>query len=195
MQFSQAHYESVRLQCKELSRDELYLVLLGQISALLSNNQATNSKKARQRSNMAFYHGGVRICRTTFQKLHGIGIRIMCTHSHKTHTHLLTFSHTATPHTPNTHTHTHTHTHTQHIHPHPSPPHTHTHIHRRTLTHKLVHMLIVILCTSQPTQTQTQTLNAGRRKGLVHTDCACTNLYPKSGYIVYSRKIFSKLSI
>ena len=32
-------------------------------------------------------------------------------------------------------------------------------------------------------------------KGLVHTDCACANLYPKSGYIVYSRKIFSKLSI
>ena len=144
----------MRLQCKELSRDELDLVL-GQISALLSNNQATNSKKARQRSNMAFYHGGVRICRTTFQKLHGIGIRIMCTHSHKTHTHLLKFSHTATPHTPNTHTHTHTHT--QHIYPHPLPPpppppphtHTHTHIHRRTPTHKLVHMLIVILCTSQ----------------------------------------------
>ena len=36
----------VRLQCKELSRDELDLVL-GQISALLSNNQATNSKKER----------------------------------------------------------------------------------------------------------------------------------------------------
>ena len=32
-------------------------------------------------------------------------------------------------------------------------------------------------------------------KGLVHTDCACTGLYSKSGYIVYSRKILSKLSI
>ena len=142
----------MRLQCKELSRDELDLVLLGQISALLSN-QATNSKKARQRSNMAFYHGGVRICRTTFQKLHGIGIRIMCTHSHNTHTHLLKFSHTATPHTPNTHTHTHTHTCSTHTPTHPPPPppptHAHTHTRRRTPTHKLVHMLIVILCTSQ----------------------------------------------
>ena len=33
------------------------------------------------------------------------------------------------------------------------------------------------------------------RKGLVHTDCACARLYPESGYIVYSRKILSKLSI
>ena len=34
-----------------------------------------------------------------------------------------------------------------------------------------------------------------REKGLVHTDCACARLYPESGYIVYSRKIISKLSI
>ena len=34
-----------------------------------------------------------------------------------------------------------------------------------------------------------------REKGLVHTDCACARLYPESGYIVYSRKILSKLSI
>ena len=35
-----------------------------------------------------------------------------------------------------------------------------------------------------------------REKGLVHTDCACARLYPESGYmyIVYSRKILSKLS-
>ena len=111
----------------KLSRDELDLVLIGQISALLSNNQATNSKKARQRSNMAFYHGGVRICRTTFQKLHGTGIRMNYVHS-LAHTHLLKFAHTATP-----HTHTHTGIHTQHIHPHKL----------------LLHILIVILCTSQ----------------------------------------------
>ena len=34
-----------------------------------------------------------------------------------------------------------------------------------------------------------------QEKGLVHTDCACARLYPESGYIVYSRKIHSKLSI
>ena len=33
------------------------------------------------------------------------------------------------------------------------------------------------------------------RKGPVHTDCACARLYPKSGYIVYSRKTLCKLSI
>jgi hypothetical protein len=33
------------------------------------------------------------------------------------------------------------------------------------------------------------------KKGLVLTDCTCASLYPESGYIVYSRKIFSKLSM
>ena len=32
-------------------------------------------------------------------------------------------------------------------------------------------------------------------KGLVHTDCTCARLYPQSGYIVYSRKILSKIPI
>lgn len=65
----------MRIQCKELSREELNLVLLGQISALLSHNQDTNARNPlpRQRSSMEFYHGGIRICRKTFQKLHGIG--------------------------------------------------------------------------------------------------------------------------
>ena len=73
--FSRDHYDSVRIQCRELSRDELDLVILGQISALLSSNESTSARKPlpRQRSNMAFYHRGARICRTTFQRLHGIG--------------------------------------------------------------------------------------------------------------------------
>ena len=71
--FSRDCYETVRMQCKELSRNELDMVILGQISALLSNNESTSALKPlpRQRSNMAFHHGGVQICRTTFQKLHG----------------------------------------------------------------------------------------------------------------------------
>ena len=32
-------------------------------------------------------------------------------------------------------------------------------------------------------------------KGLVHTDCAFVSLYPESGYIIYSHKIPSKLSV
>ena len=67
------------MQCAELSRIELDLVLLGQISALLSNSKDTNAHRpatSHLRSSMAFYHAGVRICRVTFQKLHGIGIII-----------------------------------------------------------------------------------------------------------------------
>ena len=73
--FSRDHYDGMRMQCSELSRDELDLVL-GQIAALLANNSDTIAPKPlpRQRSSMAFYHGGVQICRKTFQKLHGIGI-------------------------------------------------------------------------------------------------------------------------
>ena len=41
--FSCDHYEDVGLQCRELSRDELDLVLLGQTSTLLSNDQDTNA--------------------------------------------------------------------------------------------------------------------------------------------------------
>ena len=77
--FSRAHYEDYRQQCLALTRDELDLVLLGQIMALLLNDTETgprSSKKPspRQRSAMLFHHGGWRICGKTFQKLHGIGM-------------------------------------------------------------------------------------------------------------------------
>ena len=85
--FSRDHYESVQMQCSELTRNELDLVLLGQ--ALLSSDPDTAASNQRKRSNMAFYHGGARICRITFQKLHGIGTMISehahvltCTHAH-----------------------------------------------------------------------------------------------------------------
>ena len=88
--FSRDHYEGVRMQCRELSRDELYLVLLGQISALLSNTNAL----PRQRSSMAFYHTHTMLARHTY------------THAHtqlRTHTYIHT----------HTHIHVRTHTHTQ----------------------------------------------------------------------------------
>ena len=77
--FSRAHYEDYRQQCRALTRDELDLVLLGQIMALLSNDTETGPKSSkapspRQRSAMLFHHGGWRICGKTFQKLHGIGM-------------------------------------------------------------------------------------------------------------------------
>ena len=60
----------MRMQCMELSRNELDLVILGQLAALLSHGDTTKSHRPttpRQRSSMAFHHGGVRICRRTFQ--------------------------------------------------------------------------------------------------------------------------------
>ena len=75
------------MQCSELTRNELDLVLLGQISALLSSDPDTAANNQRKRSNMAFYHGGARICRITFQKLHGIGTMI------SEHAHVLTCTH------------------------------------------------------------------------------------------------------
>ena len=76
-------------------RNALDLVLLGQISALLSSDQDTNAKKPlpHKHSNMAFYHGEARICRITFQKLHGIGTIAVNTPAHmhaRTHTHNIT---------------------------------------------------------------------------------------------------------
>ena len=76
---SREHHENYRLQCAELTRDELDLVLVGQIMALLSNDAETGAKSSkaptpRQRSAMLFHHGGWRICGKTFQKLHGIGM-------------------------------------------------------------------------------------------------------------------------
>ena len=62
-----------------LTRDELDLVLLGQIMALLSNDKETGARSSkaptpRQRSAMLFHHGGWSICGKTFKKLHGIGM-------------------------------------------------------------------------------------------------------------------------
>ena len=123
--FSRDHYEGLRMQCKELSWDELDLVLLRQISVLLSHDQDTNARKPlpRQRSSMAFYHGGVRICRKTFQKLHGIGIGSNTVEY--THTHTRTMY---------AHTHIHIRTH-MHIHVRIQCIRTHTHAHVRIHIH------------------------------------------------------------
>ena len=69
------------MQCAELSRNELDLIILGQIAALLTNTPNTDTHRPstpRQRSTMAFHHGGVPICRETFLKLHGIGNHGAC---------------------------------------------------------------------------------------------------------------------
>lgn len=72
--FTREHYEDHRQLCAALTRDELDLVILGQIMALQSNDKETGARSTkaptpRQRSAMLFHHGGWRICSKTFRKL------------------------------------------------------------------------------------------------------------------------------
>ncbi len=69
----------MRDQCSTLTKDELDLVLLGQIMASIhvSNVVGPTHKHAptpRKRSRAQFYHHGRPICKVTFLMLHGIGI-------------------------------------------------------------------------------------------------------------------------
>ena len=79
--FSKEHYEKVRLECRELERNQLDLVILGQIMGGLNDQQETTAQKyghghqERSRASMTFTHRGQRICKETFLKSHGIGIQ------------------------------------------------------------------------------------------------------------------------
>ena len=62
-----------RLHCASLSKHDLDLLILGQLSALSSFE--LNSKYsliAPKRVHTSYYHHGKRICHTTFRFLHGI---------------------------------------------------------------------------------------------------------------------------
>ena len=140
------------MQCKELSRNELDLVLLGQISALLSHDDTTNARKPqpRQLSSMAFFHGGVRTCQKSFRKLHGIGtfykIYLNITHTYAQTCDKLSCTHTNQASTHTTHKHAHMHTHT-HAHT------THTHMH--ACTHTGTHPALLYLHCSPITRMKT----------------------------------------
>ena len=71
--------ESYRRECGELTRVELDMALLGQLSAFTNNSTLTvHSTKDRhpstswQKSYRTFWHGGQRVCRKTFLFLHTI---------------------------------------------------------------------------------------------------------------------------
>ena len=78
--FTEVHFVDILLQCADLTRQELNLVLLGQIMATLSDGPYTADAKHRhpatdrKLTSMAFYHAGQCICGRTFQWLHGIGM-------------------------------------------------------------------------------------------------------------------------
>jgi hypothetical protein len=75
--FSVDHYQRVRDECRQLSKSELDLVVMGQLLALTQNDELIQAKrhspKQRQRSFTCFKHGGHKVCMATFCFLHTIG--------------------------------------------------------------------------------------------------------------------------
>ena len=77
--FSAESIESYRSQCSELSRAELDMAILGQLSALTNTStlsvHSTKHRHAatnRERSYIHFFHGGRRVCKKMFFFLHTI---------------------------------------------------------------------------------------------------------------------------
>ena len=79
MQFDRGYYISKRDEANALSRDELDMVVMGQIMAFVSmdNVVGPSHKHAPHQRRMTrvktFFHHGMKICRETFMALHGIG--------------------------------------------------------------------------------------------------------------------------
>ena len=76
--FSLDYIQSMRTQCLKLSRNELDMVLLGQLiaSTNTSDNIALEShhrNKERQRAYTTYYHAGKVVCARMFLFLHAVG--------------------------------------------------------------------------------------------------------------------------
>ena len=76
--FDTEHYQDIRDQCAELSKDELDLVLLGQIMANINiatvvGPQSKHTPTGRKRPRLSYSHQGRSICKVTFLILHGVG--------------------------------------------------------------------------------------------------------------------------
>ena len=76
-QFFMDYVLDIRAQAAPLSRDELDLVLIGEIMASLHKEDTVKSGRhittARQRKYTAHMHNGKPVCAVTFEFLHGIG--------------------------------------------------------------------------------------------------------------------------
>ena len=77
-QFSTDHVMSVRASCSELTRSELDMVVMGQMTAGMNDDTTTNSvsrhrAKVRQRVAITFHHQGKQICERMFRFLHTLG--------------------------------------------------------------------------------------------------------------------------
>ena len=80
--FSAEHYQTLRDACSEMIRDELDLVVLGQIMSFVHNTgvvgpQSKHAPSPRQRHRVEFAHHGRTICKATFLMLHGIGKKLI----------------------------------------------------------------------------------------------------------------------
>ncbi len=74
LQFSSDHYSMNRLHCASLSKHDLDLLILGQLSALSSFElNSEYSLIAPERVHTSYCHHGKTICHTTFRFLHCIG--------------------------------------------------------------------------------------------------------------------------
>ena len=72
--FSASMYKSFRDECHALTRDELDLVVMGQLQALVHNDRMTQKTKARNtervHTSTQFLFGGHRVCTNMFCFLH-----------------------------------------------------------------------------------------------------------------------------
>ena len=78
--FKLEHYRDYRAQCLEMTKEQLDLVILGQIAALTfsstnlhNSSQHRHSPQERQRQYITFLHQHQPVCRKTFSFLHAVG--------------------------------------------------------------------------------------------------------------------------
>lgn len=78
-QFTASYFQKKRLECQDLTRKELDLVILGQLMAGIGDEPHTNDAKhrhgvaERKLTSLIFHHRGRRVCEKTFRMIHGIG--------------------------------------------------------------------------------------------------------------------------
>ena len=82
-QFHRTQYDQMRSWCAALSRAELDMLLMGQIVGLTNTSELTvhttshrHKEQERVHSQMTYYHQGLKVCRSTFLFLHGVGTKM-----------------------------------------------------------------------------------------------------------------------
>ncbi len=70
-----SRFSEMQILCFELTREELDMVLLGQVHAFMNASETCGDdhKAMRERSTMVYIHSGVQICSYVFLFLHGVG--------------------------------------------------------------------------------------------------------------------------